>query len=91
MKQTRINANEFLVIFDSHAERAHYLATHRFKYKPSITDRARWVCENNGGDKSRLVILTAFDPHAGPDPILLLQMRARLVKKEARGVLTVDP
>jgi hypothetical protein len=88
MKQTRINANEFLVIFDSHAERAHYLATHRFKYKPSVTDKARWVCDNNGGDKEHLVILTPMDPHAGPDPILLLQMRARLVRKEPKGVAT---
>lgn len=88
MKTTRLNGNEFLVEFVDHTERARYLADHKFKFKPSITDKARWVCENNGGDKTRLVILTPFDPTAGPDPILLLQMRARLVRKEPKGVAT---
>lgn len=83
MKQSRINGNEFMVVFDDHDERGRYLEKHHFKYRPTNLEPARWVAENNGGDKSRLVILTPFD-----DPRAVLVMRARLVRKEARGVFT---
>lgn len=87
MKKTRITGTEFMVEFVDHDERAKFFVTNGFKYKPNSEVQARWVAENNGGDKSRLVIMTPLDPELRCN-LRALTMRARVEKKEARGVVT---